>query len=143
MSNIKYRLKYFDYSSSNYYFITINTYKKEKYFGKIVNNEMIYNNNGKIVLSEKDIIFDKNVIEIMCFQLMPNHIHMIIELKKDGKIELKNAISYFKSILTRKINDIDKLWARGYYDRVIRNEKEYRNIYNYIINNPYMDKYKW
>lgn len=29
-----------------------------------------------------------------------------------------------------------KLWQRNYYEHIIRNEKSYHNITNYIINNP-------
>jgi REP element-mobilizing transposase RayT len=29
-----------------------------------------------------------------------------------------------------------KLWHRDYYDNIIRDEKSYQNIVNYIINNP-------
>lgn len=29
-----------------------------------------------------------------------------------------------------------KTWQRDYHDHVIRNEREYRRIKNYIINNP-------
>ena len=28
-------------------------------------------------------------------------------------------------------------WPRGYYDRVVRNEHELENIYEYIEQNPY------
>ncbi len=34
------------------------------------------------------------------------------------------------------VNHIDFSWQPRYYDRVIRDEKEYMNIRNYIINNP-------
>jgi len=29
-----------------------------------------------------------------------------------------------------------KLWQRNYWEHIIRNEKSYHNISNYIINNP-------
>jgi putative transposase len=29
-----------------------------------------------------------------------------------------------------------KLWQRNYYERIIRNERAYRNIANYIVKNP-------
>ena len=88
-------------------------------------------------------ILDKDKAEFLCFQIMPNHIHFIIELKKDGGIELKNIISYFKSTVSRNIKKIKPLWDRGYFDRVIRDEKEYNNVVKYILDNPYRDKYKW
>jgi REP element-mobilizing transposase RayT len=34
------------------------------------------------------------------------------------------------------LNDIDFTWQPGYYDRIIRNEKELTNIQQYILDNP-------
>lgn len=36
----------------------------------------------------------------------------------------------------RNNNDIEKIWQRNYHEHIIRDEKSYRNISNYIINNP-------
>ena len=35
-----------------------------------------------------------------------------------------------------KFNRNNPLWQSNYYDRIIRNETEYQNIYNYILENP-------
>ena len=137
------RLHFYDYSKSAYYFITINTYKRQHFFGEIKDNKMILNENGNIVDNISKNILDLEKAEFLCFQIMPNHIHFIIELKKDGNIELKNIISYFKSTVSKQIKDIKPLWDRGYFDRVIRDEKEYNNVVKYILDNPYRDKYKW
>ena len=102
MGKLKHRLQHYDYSKSNYYFITINTYNKQKFFGRIVDDKMIYNKYGKIFLDEIANIFDNDKATITCYQLMPNHLHLIIELKKDGAIKLNNAISYLKSTITKK-----------------------------------------
>ena len=50
-------------------------------------------------------------------------------------------IQNFKSISTRKVNQLhdtpgNPLWQRGFYDRVIRNEKELDRIRRYIAENP-------
>lgn len=138
----EHRLKYYDYSKANLYFITIDTYDKKDIFGIIKDDKMILNNVGKILNDNYSLIFDNGKAEIICFQIMPNHIHFILELKNDGDITLPGAVSYFKASITKKIG-IKPLWMRGYFDRVIRDEKEFKNVYNYIVNNPYRDKYKW
>lgn len=38
--------------------------------------------------------------------------------------------------LVRKNTDIVDVWQRNYYENIIRNEKSYHNISQYIINNP-------
>lgn len=138
----EHRLKFYDYSKSNLYFITINTYNKEDFFGIIENDKMILNDSGSKLNKLFTSIFDNGKADIIVYQIMPNHIHFILEIKKDGAIKLSSAISYFKSIVTKELG-IKQLWTRGYYDRVIRDEEEYYNVYNYIVNNPYRDKYKW
>jgi REP element-mobilizing transposase RayT len=50
-------------------------------------------------------------------------------------------IQNFKSISTRKVNQHRRtpgqtFWQRGYYDRIIRNEKELNRIQKYIAENP-------
>ena len=47
----------------------------------------------------------------------------------------KTAMKYLKY---NKMNNIyyKKLWQRNYYEHIIRNEKEYWMIYEYIENNP-------
>ena len=34
------------------------------------------------------------------------------------------------------VNDVSKLWQRGYYDRIVRNERELNAIREYIRLNP-------
>ncbi len=52
------------------------------------------------------------------------------ELKSDSTGELQFAP-------TRIIKSLNfKIWQRNYYEHIIRNERAYNNIANYIINNP-------
>lgn len=56
---------------------------------------------------------------------------------------LGQIIRCFKSRCTYEINKINqtnglKIWQRNYYERIIRNEKEYLKIKEYIKNNPKM-----
>jgi REP-associated tyrosine transposase len=46
------RLKEYDYTEPNWYYITICTYKKKNIFGGIIKSKMILNNFGKIVEGE-------------------------------------------------------------------------------------------
>lgn len=47
----------------------------------------------------------------------------------------------FKSVVCKQINMIRgtsgmKIWQANYYDHIIRNDKEYRRIADYIEKNP-------
>ena len=50
------------------------------------------------------------------------------------KYSIPNIVKFFKRGITLQCGD--SIWHKSYYDRIIRNEKEYNNIAQYIINNP-------
>ena len=154
------RLKEYDYSTPGEYFITICTYDHEWIFGGIVDNEMVLNENGKIVQEEweKTAIIRKE-IELDEYIVMPNHFHGIVIIKYESRISMNDPvgthgraslqrkprslgslIAGFKSVVTKRINELHKtpgspLWQARYYDHIIRNENELNNIRNYISAN--------
>jgi REP element-mobilizing transposase RayT len=79
------RCQYWDYSSPGYYFITICINHRKCILGEIKNDAMILSEQGKIVENEilkipgyhERAILDEWVI-------MPNHIHLLIELTDDN-----------------------------------------------------------
>ena len=84
------RLKGYDYSKSGFYFITICTKNREMIFGEIKDKKMILSKYGMIAekIIERIQRNLKNKIRIDNYIIMPNHLHLIIELKYDNKIEL-------------------------------------------------------
>jgi REP element-mobilizing transposase RayT len=68
------------------------------------------------------------------------------ETPQNDKKTLSDMVDAFKSITTveyiRGVKTLGwppfdgKLWQRNYYEHIIRNEKSYYNISNYIVNNP-------
>ena len=159
------RLKDYDYSQEGLYFITICSHNKECIFGEIVgagssrptDNLLMDINEPKIILNKNGIIIKNEYINlrnkyrnIKCHEyvIMPNHFHCIIEIIKDqmgGKTPpLPEIIGYFKFQTTKKYNEILKiknekflsLWQRNYFENIIRNEKRYLQIVEYIENNP-------
>lgn len=76
------RLKNWDYSGEGVYFITIVTKNRECLFGSIEDGKMILNENGKIVENEllKSIKIRKNWF-FHNWIVMPNHIHLLIEIQ--------------------------------------------------------------
>ena len=73
------RLKEWDYSSEGWYYITICTKNREEIFGKIINDEMVLNDFGEIILEIWGSLpqhYDNIILDE--FVVMPNHIHAII-----------------------------------------------------------------
>ncbi len=150
-----FRLKDWDYSWSAAYFITICTKNKVQYFGSIQNELMKASDIGEIAQKEWlrnfEIRSDMN-LQSGAFVIMPNHIHAILaighnqynkELKPKSSSfgpqtkNLSSIIRGFKAAVTiqaRKKN-IEFQWQPRFYDRIIRDKKEYENTTYYIRNN--------
>ncbi|MTH16653.1 transposase [Flavobacterium sp. LC2016-01] len=82
------RLKNWDYSSEAVYFITMVAKNRECVFGTIEDDKMILNDNGKIIETEllKSIAIRKNWF-FHNWVIMPNHIHLLIEIQNKNEIQ--------------------------------------------------------
>nr|WP_281347644.1 transposase [Marinicella rhabdoformis] len=83
-------------------------------------------------------------IKCHAHQIMPNHMHGILELHNSVKSELQlsQVIGAYKS-LTHKYGrafflekKLAKLWQPNFYEHVIRNDKAFQAITEYIETNP-------
>ena len=134
------RIPGFDYSSENYYFVTICTHEKKCIFGAAGNLNAL----GRIAerdLRELDIHYHGVHIDKMA--VMPNHIHAIIVIGCENRGEkypsLNTIIGLYKSGVSRKIHEQSPdlvVWQRSYHDHIIRNRTDYEKIWNYIDGNP-------
>lgn len=144
------RLSNYDYSSSGYYFITICTANKQKFFGNIVGER---NALPKIELSNYGKIVEKSINNISkCYDgvfvdkyvIMPNHLHLIIIIKygnadmQSGSAmrspTISNIVGQMKSYVTKQAGI--SIWQKSFYDHIIRDENDYLRIAEYIENNP-------
>jgi REP element-mobilizing transposase RayT len=148
------RLKNHDYSQNGLYFITICTQNRINLFGEIINDVMQLNDAGKNAHTcWKNIPKHYPDVKLHEFIIMPNHIHGIIEItigaeyfppKKERLLptSLGNIIKGYKIGVTKwfQKNKNQKrgqtIWQRNYWEHIVRDEKDYNNISEYIINNP-------
>jgi len=150
------RLKGYDYTQSGLYFITLCTKNRENLFGEITNGEMILSDAGRMVEKWwKWLAEQYEYVVLHDFIIMPNHFHSIIEIKtSQEKIKpIGRLVGAFKTVSTKEICrggsrtaltrtaptdeiPIPTIWQRDYYEHIIRDEKSYIKISDYIINNP-------
>ena len=130
------RIPAYDYSSCNYYFITICTHDKKCIFGKP--NEL--NICGQIT--------DQHILQLPTYYqgvyvdkyvVMPNHVHMIIVMSGTNNPPVTQVVGQLKTGITKEIRrnypDMD-VWQRSFHDHIIRNQTGYEKIWMYIENNP-------
>lgn len=159
----QYRLPGYDYSGDGEYFVTICIDDRKYHFGEIHDGEMILSELGKIVNKTWNEIPNKfENVKLDVYQIMPDHFHGIIIIKpskrrnlihqipKEFKSGIKNNPMELKSISLGRIIrwykgrvkfEAKKIipsfkWQSRFYERVIRDEKEFYFISEYIINNP-------
>ncbi len=70
--------------------------------------------------------------------IMPNHVHVVF--MPIAGFGLQGILHSWKSYTSNRANEIlgrtGGFWYREYYDRLIRNEKEFCNSIDYVVNNP-------
>lgn len=152
------RLEDFDYSSYGYYFVTLCTYQKMKLLSQVSDGTVTLTDIGKQAETcWRNMAKLNSNVDIDSFIIMPNHIHGIIILRNQGELSGNNKYSFqitenkqhrslqglvrdFKSVTTRlykKQSHVShSLWQDSFYDEVIKGEKHYLSVLNYIQQNP-------
>ena len=128
------RLTGYDYSTEGAYFITFCVQDRLELLGTLSNEA---NNPVRVKLSAYGEIVDKYIKRVPGLQkyvIMPNHIHMIISISCDNELSVTQRISSLKTLITKELGF--SIFQRSFHDHIIRNEKEYLQIWEYIENNP-------
>jgi REP element-mobilizing transposase RayT len=89
------------------------------------------------------ILNDKNIRRDTACRVPASHdeTKQIERFGKPTKNTIPTIIRSYKSAVTKQINILRKspgfsVWQKNYYEHIIRNDKEYHLIKDYIINNP-------
>ena len=75
---------------------------------------------------------------VFSYCLMPDHFHYLVQPREDGKSVL-TFTDQFKGKSTNlswTVGWRGKLWQRGYWDHIVRNEESLVAISQYILDNP-------
>ncbi len=143
----KNRLENYDYSQNGAYFITICTRDRKKILSEIVGADTI--RPYEIILSQYGKIVDKAInnianiyenISVDKYVIMPDHVHMILRITNNGgrMVSAPTVIAGMKRYVSKKCGV--SIWQKSYYDHIIRNQKDYNEIWEYIEHNPEKEK---
>ena len=154
------RLKYRDYSAPGLYFVTVCSDFKNCTFGRVVDKEVVLSPLGRIVDEAWHALPSRTCgIRLHEHVVMPNHIHGIIEIVQHALAQqapplqgnagygsvsartpsLSIIVRSFKADVTRRAGvELDwkkEIWQHNYFDRVIRDGREFENASRYIMEN--------
>jgi putative transposase len=147
------RLRHWDYRSAGVYFITICTHQRQYLF-----DETQFRNIAEVAWQSIPNHDHAARVQLDEWIVMPNHFHGLLVLAPlDDKEDAEPAdnrglkgpapgsigaiVGNFKSLVSRRINNLRrttgaKVWQRGYYDRIIRDERHLNITRQYIRDNP-------
>ena len=141
------RLKQYDYTTCGAYFVTICVADRHAMLWELEAAErtrsMMLSEYGKVVeAAVLSISKHYENVEVDKYCIMPDHVHLILMMYsgKSGRMisaptpTLSTIIGMMKRSVSKEIGF--SFWQKSFYDRIIRNEEEYRNIWKYIDENP-------
>ena len=125
------RLNGYDYSRNGAYFITICAKNRECLFGNIPVGAAFcrphYSDIGVIVSNEINALSHTyQCVNIDCYVIMPNHIHMIIcvnyldDERQNAAPTVSRMINQWKRAISIKIGY--SVWQKSFHDHIIREQ---------------------
>ena len=127
------RLSGYDYSLSNRYFITICTCERRCLLG---DRETLAPSEYAVIVQEaiENIGQVYKNVNVDNYVIMPNHIHMILVLMEKSCPDVSTIVRLMKRHVT--LSTGKPIWQKSFHDHIIRNDREYRKIWEYIESNP-------
>lgn len=144
------RLRDYDYSQTGHYFVTVNAYVRLDHFGQIDESGLQLNPLGRMIdeaisytpIRTPGVTIDTHIV-------MPDHIHAIMTINGEDESlsSIPQAIQRLKSYTENQYAHNSefspfrsrvghRLWQRGYFEHVIRNDHQLQTIREYIRCNP-------
>ncbi len=151
------RLKSFDYTSNGAYFITICVKDRRCILSRISVGadiirpyQVLLTQNGHIVdKAIRAIPFHYDNVSVDHYVIMPNHVHLLLRIDKSGgriisaptdadigeqAVSVSTIIGSLKRFVSRNLGY--SIWQKGFYDHIIRDDRDYQIHWQYIENNP-------
>ncbi len=141
------RLPEYDFRTVNAYFVTICTKDRKNLFWENVGASIARPQDVR--LSAYGEIVDKAISEIGNrypavsvdkYVIMPNHIHLLLQIHsdEDGRPmvapTLSTVVQQMKGAVSKQVGF--PLWQKGFYDHVVRGDRDYQDVWTYIEGNP-------
>ena len=82
--------------------------------------------------------FNEDRYELFAWCVMPNHVHVLLDLFDEWR--LPSVVHSWKSFIAHRVNKALRregpVWAREYFDRIIRDDEDFNTVAEYIRANP-------
>jgi putative transposase len=123
------RLRGFDYRQSRAYHLTWGTYRRKQLLAA-----------PPLARGVMDLVKEEAVrtrMTLFAYCLMPDHVHLLI--CPETGADLVSFVQGFKGKTTRvywSTGGTGRLWQRGFYDHILREDEDIKRVAGYILANP-------
>lgn len=153
-----------DYRGKGIYMITLCTHERKAVLGTLHGSDEQHEQpwvepselGRNVILAWRDIQHYYPKVQVIAYQLMPDHIHGILYVTEDIPQHLGQIVNGFKIGCNRAVRRLSAraeavpqptattaiqqlslpLWEKGYHDRILRNKGQLQNMINYVHDNP-------
>ena len=94
--------------------------------------------------------FDGSRYELFAYVVMHNHVHVLVEARDNYPLQdiVHSWKSYTANSLQSAFGRKNRIWQDEYFDRIVRDEGEFLQKAQYILNNPWktwpeIKEYQW
>ena len=123
------RLTGFDYIGPQRYFLTLCTFERHRHFidGTVVTP----------VLEQFLRTATECEFAILAYCFMPDHLHLLSEgTGKNSSLPRFAALAKQRAAYTTRLLLRGRLWQKGYFERVLRDDDDTFNVARYVVQNP-------
>lgn len=137
------RIENYDYSTPGAYFITVCIQDRKSILWKVgaaICRPPLSKIGSVVETAIHQIPEHYPMISVDKYCIMPDHIHMLLSINtdEDGRQiaapTVPTVVGHMKRWVSMQIGH--SIWQKSFIDRVIRNDKGYRAVWEYIENNP-------
>jgi REP element-mobilizing transposase RayT len=120
----------------------------------LLSNKNLWLKDNRIakIVSDSILFRDKKEYDLICYCIMPNHVHMVFYIVERTACSLNENVNersgrslykIMQSLKSYTANECNKIlkrtgsfWQHESYDHVVRNDEELNRIIEYVLNNP-------
>jgi putative transposase len=139
------RLREYAYTSQGSYFVTICTENRLPLLGRIEGGEMRLSPAGDMVRRLCEEMISRHAeVDLDTLVVMPDHLHMVVSLLSGGPslsaliqgLKSRTTVEYGRGVVALGWPAFKgRLWQKGFYDRVIRDDAELEAVRRYVLQN--------
>ncbi len=124
----------------NFEFLLFDLY--DQYLSKNISPHWLMKPELAVIVYDSLLFGNTKSYELHCFCIMPNHVHVLLTLKKkeNDPHSLPYIMQNHKRLTARKCNQLldrtGQFCHREYFDHYCRTNEEFYSIVWYILNNP-------